>query len=342
MAEPEAAAEEDWEAEEEEIRSRYIAAMAPLFFPEKPTDPDIVELFAALLRASGMEEAGWDPYAESRAVLDDLFALMNMRLPKSKFKDSDLTVWRLGLLFYSHVVEMDAPYEVLTNLLRYRLKKGFAFNPYFESLSKDEQKRAAKAGLFPKQKIKIIKQLSAEAGLGLGDIFDEFFRNDLRNAISHSDFIFTEEGFRCRSINLRGSFKVSFEELNALIRKSKIFIGTFFQLEREARRAFGAYGGKGLGYDPVYKGIMEVLADNDGLMNGFKVHWPNMSESYFRRSAKGNEMVNCILSAKQPAIEMFVGLYAKNKGAFSPLVEVGEEPRYTPLEGTGEPPVWQD
>jgi hypothetical protein len=61
---------DDWETQEEEIRARYIAAMAPLFFPEKPTDPDIVQLFGALLRAGGMEEGGWDPYAESRAVLD--------------------------------------------------------------------------------------------------------------------------------------------------------------------------------------------------------------------------------------------------------------------------------
>jgi hypothetical protein len=267
---------------------------------------------------------------------------MNTRLPKKEFKDPDLTVWRLGLLFYSHVVEMSAPYEVLTNLLRYRLKLGYAFNPYHDFLTKEERKRALKVGLFPKQKIKIIKKLSADAGLSTGDIFDEFFRNDIRNAISHSDFILSDDAFRCRSINLQSSFKLSLEDLNDLIRKSKVFIGTFFQLEREARRAFGVYAGKGLGYDPAYKGIMEVLADEEGLMNGFKVHWPNMSESYYRRTATGTQMVNCLLSAGQPAIQLFVGIYARKRGRFSPLVEEGAEPNYTPLERTGEPPVWQD
>ena len=37
--------------------------------------------------------------------------------------------------------------------------------------------------------------------------------------------------------------------------------------------------GDGYGYDPDYKGIMEVLVDAEGLMNGFKVHWPNNSDS---------------------------------------------------------------
>ena len=99
----------------EAIRSRYITLMAPLFFPDDYVGPDIIRYFASLLRIVGMEDKGWDPYEESRAVLEDLNALMQLDLPEETFSDKELTSWRLGLIFYSHIVEMDAPYEVLTN-----------------------------------------------------------------------------------------------------------------------------------------------------------------------------------------------------------------------------------
>jgi len=314
--------------------------MAPLFFPSDPTGPDIVRYFASLLRIVGMEDKGWDPYTESRAVLDDLYALMQFDLPEDRFKDKQLTAWRLGLLFYNHIVEMDAPYEVLTNLLRFRLGKGYSPNPFYDLLTSEQKRRFKKSGLFPKQKIGIIKRLSSEAGVGTGDMFDDFYRGDLRNAISHSDFIFTDDGFRCRNGNWTGAFKITFEDLDNLITKAKVFIGTFFGLEREARRHWGTYAGKGMPYDPVYKGIMEVLVDDEGLMNGFKVHWPNASDSFYRRAKDGIEMTNCLLDVRHATIEMFVGLYAQHPGTFSPLVEIDALPVYTRLEGSSADLTW--
>jgi hypothetical protein len=314
--------------------------MAPLFFPDDPVGSDIVRYFASLLRIVGMEDKGWDPYAESRAVLDDLYALMQIDLPDDKFRDKNLTAWRLGLIFYSHVVEMDAPYEVLTNLLRFRLGKGYSPNPYYDFLTPNQRKRFKASGLFPKQKIEIIKRLSTEANLGTGDMFDNFYRSDLRNAINHADFIFTNDGFRCRSGNWMRAFEITFGELDDLITKAKVFIGTFFGLEREARRYWGTYAGKGIPYDPVYKGIMEILVDDEGLMNGFKVHWPNASESVYRRTKDGIDMTNCMLDLKDANIEMFVGMYARQPGTFSPLVEADAIPIYTRADGSSADLAW--
>ena len=96
---------------------------------------------------------------------------------------------------------MSAPYEVLANLLQFRLGKGYSPNPYYDFMSEHERKRFRRSGIYPKQKIAIIKKFSEDAGLKIGEMFDEFYSNDLRNAIAHSDFIFTEEGFRCRNGN---------------------------------------------------------------------------------------------------------------------------------------------
>lgn len=327
------------EIKREAICDRYVPLMAPLFFPERFTDPDIIQLFGSLLRVVGMEDKGWDPYAESRAVLEDLNQLMQLELPAKKFEDADRTNWRLGLLFYSHIVEMSAPYEVLTNLLRFRLGKGYHPNPYYEFLTEKDRKRFRRSGLYPKQKIEIIQSLSKEAGLEFGSIFDEFYRTDFRNAIAHSDFIFTDTGFRCRNGYSNKAFELSYAQVNDLITNAKVFISTFFGLEREARRAFGEKAGKGMTYDPVYKGVMEILVDDEKIMNGFKVHWPNGSESMYRRTENGIDMVNCILALERNTIELFVGLYAQRPGAFSPLVEQGDAPNYTPLEN-GDIPTW--
>ena len=60
----------------EAIRDRYVPIMAPAFFPDEPNNPDVIQLLASLLRVVGMEDKGWDPYSESRALIDDLYALM--------------------------------------------------------------------------------------------------------------------------------------------------------------------------------------------------------------------------------------------------------------------------
>lgn len=322
------------------IRDRYVDVMTPLFFPKDPIGHDIIRYFASLLRVVGMEDKGWDPYAESRAILDDLNSLMQIDLPTDRFPAPARTIFRLGLVFYNHIVEMDAPYEVLTNLLRFALQRGYSPNPFYQFLSEKEQKQFKKRGLFPRQKINIVKKLGTEAGIPVGGIIEEFYRGDLRNAISHSDFILTDDGFRCRNGNWTGAFKISYEELDDLIAKAKAFIGAFFGLEREARRFWGERAGQVIPYDPIYKGLMEVLADKDGLMNGFKVHWPNNSESTYRRTDAGIDMCNCFLDLPNSTIQLFVGQYARQRGSFSPLVEAGEQPVYTRIEGSDAEARW--
>ena len=116
----------EWETLFDATRERYVATLKPLFLPDAPFPDDVVNYFASLLRIVGAEDAGWGPYAESRSTLEDLNGLVKIKLPEDRFPDPNATGWRIGLLFYSHVVEMAAPYEVLTNLLSFRLGKGYS------------------------------------------------------------------------------------------------------------------------------------------------------------------------------------------------------------------------
>lgn len=322
-------------------RDSYIDLLEPIFLPEDPVSNDILKYFSSLLRVLGMEDKGWDPYAESRAMLNDINDVFKLILRTKSFRDRDMTTWRMGLLLYAHIVEMDAPYEVLTNLLRFRLGKGYSPNPYFDFLPPKRQKAFAKRGISTGEKINIIKTLSHDAGLSVGKIFDEFYNNKLRNSISHSDYILTDNKFRCRGgISGNRGFEIEYEELSNTLLCAKAFIAAFFSIEYSARKVWGAQSGEGKPYDPIYKGLLEVLADREGLLRGFKVHWPNNSESTYRRTENGVDMINCSVDVKSASLSLFVGLYARNRSGFSPLVEDGEAPRYTALEGDAGIPKW--
>ena len=257
-------------------RDRYIEILQPLFLPADPVSHDIINYFASLLRVFGMEDGGWDPYAESRATLEDLSSFFKINLPEDIFPDLNATHWRINLLIYSHVVEMDAPYEVLTNLLRFRLGKGYSPNPFLEFLTDKEKSSFEKHGIFTSRKIQIIKRLSAEAGLPrIGTIFDDFYNNHLRNAVGHSDYILADDEFRCRGgTSLRKAFRMSYSNLAEALTAAKAFITAFFQVELWARQAWGALKRKAVPYDLRYKGLMEVLVDAQDAMCGFRVHWP--------------------------------------------------------------------
>lgn len=227
-------------------------------------------------------------------------------------------------------------------MLRFRLGKGYSPNPYYIFLSDKEKKRYKKSRISPKRKIEILRQLGKDAGIRVAELFDEFYDSDLRNAISHSDFILTPESFHCRGgSGAWRAFSLPLERVNEIITKAKVFVGTFFGLDREARRIWGTHKHRAIPYDATYKGLMEVLVGEDDLLCGFKVHWPNNSESVYRRATDGIEMTNCMLDLENATIQLMVGLYARKPGAFSPLVEEMQSPVYTAIEGTGQIPAWE-
>ena len=323
-------------------REKYFEILKPLFLPDDPVNHDIINYFASLLRVLGTEDGGWDPYAESRATLHDLNSFFKINLPQDYFPDRNATLWRIGLLLYSHIVEMDAPYEVLTNLLRFRLDKGYSPNAFFKFLTDKEKKSFGKRGISTGRKIEIIKDLSTEARLpDVGAIFDNFYDNHLRNAVGHSDYILTDEDFRCRGgISGTKAFRIPYEELNETLTAAKAFIAAFFQVELFARQVWGLEKQKAVPYDPHYKGLMEILVDDRDVMCGFRVHWPNGSQSTYRRTEDGIEMINCFLDLNSATISLFVNRYAQEPSEFSPLVERDAEPVYTKLDGCDMIPTW--
>jgi hypothetical protein len=245
----------------DEFRKALDVELKRLFGAARQRD-ELSFLFAVLGINSGIEDAGWQPIAETHALVQDLVGLINAPL-------SDDTKARMALLLYCHVVEANFLYHCLYNLL---LTVDGQLPKIFNFLDKYKQ------GVPPSVSAKLseIRSKAAEHGFhGINEIFDEIMRPDIRNAFFHSDYILYGGELRLKH---RGSqyANIPLKELYALVEKTLAFFGVFMHLLTEARRSFpngylitGRKAPDGRNLCSV-----QVLVDEDGLANGFTASGP--------------------------------------------------------------------
>lgn len=243
----------------------------------------------------------------------------------------------MALVAYAHLVEMDAPYDVLGNLLRIRAGRRHSVQPFADPGTKKTAKAWKPNGPpppGPAKKLPKLRELAASCEMSpITDSFDSFYSAPLRNAIGHSDFTLHGMHFRAR----RGYFpdspggrvftpSLELERLQEILSRAFCFYSAFFDLELRARMAFRQLKGQTFQYDQHYKGILELLFD-DEMICGFTIHWPNGTSSTFRRGADGCDATN-VMFCGEGSIEPMVGLCASDPGEYSPLVERGAYPVY--------------
>lgn len=342
------------------LATHYRTLLTPLF----QWGGDAVHYVFALLRADGYEVAGWDTLLESFELLTDVTGLWAGTLPEDTFPTPTLTRLRLQLLEYVHLVEMNAPYDIITNLCRVKLGMPASIRPFARASNGCEVGQNVVDGLpgnisqkprstmvTPTAKIDKIKSLSRKLNQPeVGTAFNDFYFNGIRNAVSHSDYIFHNDEFRMRSEVVRlpnsatgDSSIVPLKQLNEILARAFAFYGAFFDLEHQARASFVGLRGKPHVMYPIDedKGLIEYLFDEKDLLCGVKVHWPNGSESEYRRSLEGSRPKN-IIPYPNGELDLMVGNIPRTADPFSRLVELGGKPKYTPLEGSNAPLEWPE
>ena len=330
--------------------SYYANILNPIFNTSIfNTTDSLFEIVCTLVRASGIQDAGWDPWGESREAMDDLFNLAMLELPPEKFPRAERTNLRLALLSYCHVTEMDFPYVLVANLLNLPTGKKYKMNP-FDHLTRPQKK---KGGLFPKlmppspgRKILFIKELAKEAKLPLvGQAFEEIYDNDVRNAVYHSDYTLTDKEFRIRSGTRLSRTKKHFtpvvplDELSDIISNAFAFYSALFALYDRCLKSFGDFIDAFLPYDFHYKGVLQLLFDTDNSLIGFRVYWPNGTIGEYKRTKQGCSGINFQFDP-DGSVNFFVGLYPAKHGNFSLLVEEGAKPHYVNVPGANVAPHW--
>jgi len=267
------------------------------------------------------------------------------------------TRWRLGLISYAHMAEMDAPFNVLANLLRVRAGLSFATNPFRDPLARSgktkKKHKRIKRALFrpplpisPSEKIRVITGLAQRAGLaGIAPAFGEFYFPPLRNAIAHSAYVLHKGQFRLVADNMLDPSRnvyspvVDLGYLRQIITRTFAFYSAFFSLHQRARAGFASLRGKCFPYDRPLKGLVEFLVDKDGLLTGFKVHWPNKLDSIYQRTETGCEALNITFNPDL-SVNFFVGEYFTEHHPLTRLVPLGGDLEYTLADGCTEPPTW--
>lgn len=256
------------------------------------------EVLCAVLRVSGMQDADWDPFEESKSAFEDYNALL--RLDAATLSSAGR--WRIGLLMYCQAVEMTAPQEFLANLLRVLGGQKYHIKP-FGSLGRTNKKKAF-SWVPPSAPVKYreLKRLAAKCNESvLCDYIDQFFNEDIRNAFSHSDYVLSGEHFRWTESGL--AQQLSLDVVNLTVRNCFRFFSGLLWLHNQVLTDLRTL--PRFHKWPNYE-VLELLSDAERLY-GFSVHFSNGEKATYSRTEKGVECTN-VLFERDGSINFMVGL----------------------------------
>jgi hypothetical protein len=310
----------------------------------------IFEFVCALVRTGGLELGGFDPWYESKAIIDDMRNLSQLDLPNGRFPDPLKTRMRLALLAYCTLTEMDLPYVLVANLLRLRSGKKYHVEPFHDLAQKRPPKKGQALGKVipptPSQKIKRISDLAKKASMEpISAALEETHDAVLRNAVYHSDYVLHDDRLIIRKASRlskkEGVYtpQIELDELEQLITNAFAFFSALFSLYERCRRSFDDFKNSFLPYDGHYKGVMQFLFDGDGVLIGFRVYWPNGTTGEYARTKDACTGHNLSFDS-DGSINFMVGWYASKPSGFSPLVQDGAQPTYATIPGSVLKPHW--
>ena len=243
---------------------------------------DEFEYACALLRIRGMEGPGRDPLKETHLLIADMLGLMGGPLRED-------TKIRLALLTYCHLVEVDAIYGILKNMLRVLENERCSVEPFWEQYrSKVKGRKSRLEGVIPpsaKTVIKDIQQHASKLGEhGIADLFEQIFDDDVRNSFFHSDYILYQNEFRSREGSFRKgnivSSSMKIPDLIDLVNKALGFYQAFMECHRKHIRSYTepkVVTGRILD-DQTVKVRITLLADSQRGLYGFESKSTNVVE----------------------------------------------------------------
>ena len=237
---------------------------------------DTVDALFTLLRVTGMQGSGWDSSAETEEAFEDY----NWHLKAKSKKLSDKSAWRIGLLMYCHACEMSSVHSTLKNLLNISLQKPFQTHPFIGSVRK---KKGLFNGIPPSAKTKwneIIKLAKESKNLKLIEHIQNVYNDNVRNAFSHSDYIIADNEFRWTEAY---SGAMPLVEVRDLISNSFIFFSAMLSVHKQWISDLSSLPR----YLPMKNfDVLELLKD-EGVLNGFKVHFSTGTYAEFQRTNSG-------------------------------------------------------
>jgi hypothetical protein len=173
----------------------------------------------------GAQDAGWATTITASEVYQELVAHSERKGERSKAD------FRVVLMLYCQLAEAGGVYEALKNVMGVITLKPYLLWPFKDIVKVRKQRVIA-----PNANA-TFRDLAATAdSIGmrkLSELLQNAFRDDLRNGISHADYVIWDDGVRLPNRNGGSPSKFSFSEINDVITRGLIF----FQVLKENNNA---------------------------------------------------------------------------------------------------------
>ena len=256
----------------------------------------------------GSQDAGWSTMITAHEVSAELKAATSGKSGLS------IAGMRYVLCLYAHLAEAGGVYEGLLNTIRVAELKPYNLWP-FQDMVRVHPKSRAIIGPNANAMFRRLAQVADGIGMPrLARLFEEAFRDDIRNGIAHADYILAPDGLRLRRRNGGMPVLLPFKEVSDAVEKGMYF----FDLLQ------GFYGAVAQTFRPE-KTVIGRLSENYPMP--WRVEWtergglsifgsspgPVTDKSYERQ-----QMINCRLDGHMVAVYMMAG----NEGALSTIEDV--------------------
>ena len=143
----------------------------------------------------GMQDAGWATTITAYEVFDEMLAFDNLERPMTRAE------LRILLMLYAQLSEAGGVYEGLKNLIGVVKLKPYVMWP-FQNLVRVRQAPRRIIGPNANATFRDLATAAREIGmLKLSELLENAFRDDLRNGISHADYIIWIDEVRLRNRN---------------------------------------------------------------------------------------------------------------------------------------------
>ncbi len=262
------------------FRDEYKAYLWELF--RRAQEKAGFDFVLTLLRFHGMSLGHWDPMVEAREALSDLSELIRQT---AQDHDKIKRLYRLSLMVYCHATEMSAPYEILYNILSCVEETNYQMSPFADLIRPKNKKDKSifREVIVPSPRMKIEKlraKCKTVQEQKLMDLFDLFFRQEIRNAFYHSDYCIDleEKTFNITETGVGKS--IPLQEVNEILTKGFAFYEAFFQTYNGWRFV----AGKARRFHRLSRyQVLELLSNDEEGLYGFTVHISNGTRCTFER-----------------------------------------------------------
>ncbi|WP_158932374.1 hypothetical protein [Acidisphaera sp. S103] len=190
--------------------------------------------FAASLSGEfrGMQDAGWSTTITANEVFDELSILSQKTQPISKAE------FRVMLMLYCQLSEAGGFYESLKNIMGVVTLKPYLLWP-FKDLVRVKKTSARITGPNANATFRDLASSAKSIGLSrLSFLLEDAFRDDIRNGVSHADYVLWGDELRLRNRNGGHPDKLSIEEINEALTRGMGFFEILRDYNAASMRSF--------------------------------------------------------------------------------------------------------